>query len=78
MHVIPSPLYRGLHWHVLFSVQTALTEQLGEHAGGTAAGREGRTAGIKELWYHNALDTCRRRTLHTSLANWKTCKNVIF
>lgn len=41
MHVIPSPLYKGLHWHVLFSVQTALGEQLGEHAGGRAAGKAG-------------------------------------
>lgn len=39
VHVIPSPSYRGLHWHVLFSVQTALAEQLGEHTGGRAAGK---------------------------------------
>lgn len=41
MHVMPSPSYKGLHWHVLFSVQTALGEQLGEHTGGRAAGKAG-------------------------------------
>lgn len=41
VHVIPSPLYKGLHWHVLFSLQTALAEQLGEQAGGRAAGKAG-------------------------------------
>lgn len=41
VHVIPSPSYKGLHWHVLFSVQTAWAEQLGEHAGGRAAGKAG-------------------------------------